>query len=148
MSDRLDPEAVEAEAATRGAPRLTIRMRYRAALTLAALLTALTVAPAGGAATVDGHRLLGTVGPGFTITLTNAAGRRLVRVRAGSYVLIVRDRSRIHDFHLTGPGLDRVVTGVAFRGTKTLRVTLKPGRYRYLCDPHAFAMHGSFRVTR
>jgi len=26
-------------------------------------------------------------------------------------------------------------------------VTLRKGRYTYLCDPHATNMHGTFRVT-
>jgi hypothetical protein len=120
-------------------------MPFRPAL--ASLAAALAVIPTADAATSRPHRLVGTVGPGFDITLSNAAGRRVTILPHGSYLLVVRDRSRIHDFHLIGPGINRVLTSVAFRGSATLRLTLKPGRYRYLCDPHAFAMHGSFRVT-
>jgi plastocyanin len=91
--------------------------------------------------------LLGTVGPGFDITLKNSSGTPLIRLHHGTYTLVVRDRSGIHDFHLIGPGVNRVITSVGFVGAKTVRVTLRPGRYRYICDPHAFVMHGSFRVT-
>jgi plastocyanin len=32
-------------------------------------------------------------------------------------------------------------------GTKTWTVTLKAGKYTYVCDPHASFMKGSFTVT-
>jgi len=59
---------------------------------------------------------------------------------------VIRDRSAEHDFHLRGP-VSRMITGVSFMGTKRITVTLKPGRYTYVCDPHADEMRGSFRVT-
>jgi plastocyanin len=90
-------------------------------------------------------RLVATVGPGFTISLT-ANGRRVTRVRAGAYTIVVRDRSRIHNFHLTGPRVNRR-TGVNFRGTGTWRIRLRAGAYRYVCDPHRRTMRGSFRVV-
>ena len=57
------------------------------------------------------------------------------------------DRSNIHNFHLKGPGVNKVISGTPFQGTKTVTVTLKKGIYRYVCDPHATVMKGSFRVT-
>lgn len=123
-------------------------MHARSALTLVALTaTAATFAANGLAdAQASGSRLIGTVGPSFNITLTNTSGRIVTRLPAGTYTLVVRDRSNIHDFHLIGPGLNRVVTSVTFISTKTVHVTLRRGIYRYLCDPHSFVMHGSFRV--
>ena len=59
----------------------------------------------------------------------------------------MRDRSRFHDFHLRGPGVDRATT-VAFRGTVTWTVTLTAGVYTFVCDPHASVMHGTFGVDR
>lgn len=91
-------------------------------------------------------RLLGVVGPGFTIRVTNSAGRRIAKVKAGTYLLAVRDRSRIHNFHLVGPGVNKR-TGVSFQGTTTWRLRLKKRAvYRFRCDPHP-SMKGSFRVT-
>ena len=90
-------------------------------------------------------RLVATVGPGATISLRTAAGARVRALRAGTYTVLVRDRSRVHNFRLTGRGVRRA-TGVAFVGTRTWRVTFHPGTYRFLCDPHARAMRGSFRV--
>jgi hypothetical protein len=78
-------------------------------------------------------RLSGRVGPGAKITLTNAAGKRATRVKAGRYRITVRDVSRTDNFHLTGPGLNRK-TGVRFRGTTTWTVSLKAGRYVYRSD--------------
>jgi len=59
----------------------------------------------------------------------------------------VTDKSPIHNFHLTGPGVNKEITSVSFQGTKTVTVTLKKGTYKYVCDPHASAMKGSFKVS-
>jgi len=89
----------------------------------------------------------GTVGPGFTIVLTKG-GHKVAKLRAHTpYRFVIKDQATIHDFHLRGPGIDRVLTSVAFRGTKSLTLTLKKGTYRFFCDPHASFMHGSFRVV-
>jgi plastocyanin len=92
------------------------------------------------------RRLVATVGPGATISLRTASGSRVTRLRAGRYRIVVRDRSARHNFHLTGPGVNKR-TAVAFRGTRTWTLTLRRGRYRFVCDPHATRMRGSFRVT-
>ena len=47
--------------------------------------------------------------------------------KAGTYRLTVKDKSTFHDFHLIGPGINKVVTTVAFTGTKTVTVKLKVG---------------------
>ena len=108
---------------------------------LAVLVTALA-APAALAATPT---LNGTVGPGFTITLKQ--GSKLVtKLKAGTYVFKIADKSTIHDFHLTGPGVNKKTT-VAGQGTTTWKLTLKKGTYKYVCDPHASIMHGAFTVT-
>ena len=54
---------------------------------------------------------------------------------------------RVHNFHLTAPGVN-VKTGVSAIGSKTFTVTLKKGTtYRFVCDPHASSMKGSFKVS-
>ena len=90
-------------------------------------------------------RLVASVGPGYTISLRNPAGRSVSTLEAGKYAITVRDRSSSHDFHLVGPGVNRK-TGVAFKGTVTWTVTLKKGVLRFRCDPHATLMHGSVKV--
>jgi plastocyanin len=91
--------------------------------------------------------LEGEVGPGFEIEVKQH-GEDAESVSAGTYTLKVEDKSDIHNFHLIGPGLDKVVTEVPFKGEKTVTVTLKKGTYTYQCDPHASGgMKGTFEVT-
>ena len=108
---------------------------------LAAIVAVLIVPAALGSTPV----LNGTDGPGFTITLKKA-GVKVTKLKHGAYVIKVADKSSIHNFHLKGPGFDKK-TGVSFTGTKTWTVTLKAGKYTYVCDPHASFMKGSFTVT-
>jgi plastocyanin len=112
-------------------------------LTLAALAAAGLLVTSAQARTAG---LEGEVGPGFKIEVEKGQ-RDLKTIKAGTYRIKVEDKSSIHNFHLVGPGLNRK-TGVAFRGETSWRIRLKPGRYTYLCDPHASSMRGSFRVTR
>ena len=89
--------------------------------------------------------LKGTVGPGFTITLTKG-GAKVTKLKAGTYKVVVTDRADFHDFHLRGPGVNKA-TGVSASGSATWTVTLKAGKYTYVCDPHVSTMKGTFRVT-
>ena len=91
--------------------------------------------------------LAGFVGPGFVIGLKTASGKPVKTLKAGTYAITVTDKSAIHDFHLVGPGVNRVITGIAFQGKKTLVVKLKGGKYIYQCDPHKSEMKSSFVVT-
>jgi plastocyanin len=111
----------------------------RIALALAAVATTLTVA-SGASATTTAAKLGATDGPGFTISMSAKS------VRHGTYVITIRDRSAIHNFHLVGPGLNKK-TSVAAVKTYTWTVTLKKGTYRFVCDPHASIMHGVLKVT-
>jgi hypothetical protein len=88
----------------------------------------------------------GSVGPGFSIRL-ELGGKSVTGLKHGTYRFVISDLSSIHDFHLTGPGLNRTITTVDFTGTKSIVLTLKRGTYRYFCDPHSDLMHGSFRVA-
>jgi plastocyanin len=114
--------------------------RIRYALAGLAAAAALVVAAPSTAAT----KLVGTVGPGFTINLT-MGGKKVKSLAAGTYTITVRDKANIHDFHLTGPGVNKK-TGVGAVTTATWTVKLKKGTYRYMCDPHATSMKGSFTV--
>ncbi len=92
-----------------------------------------------------GGTLDGTVGPGYTIALTQG-GTAVTTLTAGTYTLNVNDQADIHDFHLTGPGVD-VSTDVAFKGTKSFTIKLTAGKYHFQCDPHSGAMNGDFTVS-
>ena len=114
------------------------RTRYIAAAVAAVL--ALVLAGPATAAT----KLVATVGPGFTISLTKG-GKKVTKLAPGAYTITVRDRSTIHNFFLKGPGLTRN-SGVAFAGTRTWNVTLRRGKHTFVCTPHATMMKGAFTV--
>jgi len=83
----------------------------------------------------------------FKIEMKNAAGRKLTRIKAGTYRIKIEDKATIHNFRLNGPGVNRATSTP--RTTETVwTVRLKPGRYVFLCDPHASTMKGSFRVVK
>lgn len=110
------------------------------------LLAAALAAPAPGRAAKRATVLRGTVGPGFTITLKTAQGTLVKKLKPGTYTIRIRDLSPIHNFHLFGPGVNKL-TSVQNTGSVTWTVRLKPGVYRYRCDPHRTIMHGSFSVS-
>ena len=93
-----------------------------------------------------GSTLYATVGPGFTISLRTRRGARVTRLRRGRYVIVVRDRSSSHNFHLYGRGVSKR-TRVPVVGRTRWTVTFRRGLYRYRCDAHPVRMRGSFRVT-
>jgi plastocyanin len=86
----------------------------------------------------------GSVGPGFTISLKKGAAK-VTKLKPGAYVLRVSDKSDFHNFHLTGPGVNKM-TSVTFTGTRSFSVRLRKGTYRFRCDPHSSQMKGSFTV--
>jgi plastocyanin len=111
-----------------------------------ALVAAVAVAALGLSATAQAaNTLTGTVGPGFTITLTQG-GKKVTALKAGTYVFKIADKSNIHNFHVTGPGVNKS-TSVGGTGSSTWTIKLKPGTYKFVCDPHKTIMKGSFKVT-
>lgn len=90
-------------------------------------------------------RLVATVGPAATITLRDARGRRLHHLAPGRYRIVVRDRSRRHNVHLAGAGIDRK-SKLAGRGTFTWNVRLKKGTLRFFSDASPKKLRGSVRV--
>jgi plastocyanin len=106
---------------------------------LAAILATLALASSTFAA-ANTNTLSGTDGPGFTITMNKKT------VKAGTYAITIHDLSSIHDFHLTGPGVDKK-TSVSGTGTTKWTVKLKKGTYHFVCDPHRTIMHGALTVT-
>jgi plastocyanin len=109
----------------------------------AVFIAALALAGSAQAANAK-TTLVGTVGPGFTISLKKG-GVKVKTLKPGAYLIKVSDRANIHNFHITGPGVNKK-TGVNFTGDKSFSVTLKKGTYRYMCDPHNTQMKGSFTV--
>jgi plastocyanin len=112
---------------------------------VAALIAAVAVPAVAAPSQAAKEKLTGTVGPGFTITL-KYEGEKVKKLDPGTYVLTVNDKASIHDFHLMGPGVNKVLTTVPFTGAKTVTLKLKKGKYTYQCDPHSTAMRGTFTV--
>jgi Copper binding proteins, plastocyanin/azurin family len=116
-------------------------MRY-VKLALAGSIAALLVGAPSQAAL---PKLVGTDGPGFTITLKKS-GTKVSRLKAGKYAITVKDLSDVHNFHLKGLGVDKR-TSVDRIGTTSWVVTLRKGTtYRFVCDPHKSTMRGSFKT--
>jgi plastocyanin len=93
-------------------------------------------------------KLKGTVGPGYTISLTRA-GKKVKTLKPGRYTFVVSDKASIHSFVVeqeSGGKFEKTLTGVTFTGTKSVTVTLKKGKWKFYCKPHESIMFGFFTV--
>ena len=116
------------------------KLRFIPLLVAGAL--AISAVPASAATMLDG-----TVGPGFTITLTKG-GQKVTSLKAGSYTFKIADKSAIHNYVLNGPGIkDKEIASLTYQGTKSTTVTLAKGTYIYYCTPHKSMMQGTFTVS-
>jgi len=111
-------------------------------------LAGLAVPGSVGARVAVTQPLLATVGSptspdAFEISLTDSTGAKVTHVDPGQYAINVHDYSTLHDFHLTGPGVDQA-TAIETASTATWNVTFTDGTYRYSCDAHPTSMRGSF----
>jgi plastocyanin len=122
------------------------RILSATALGVLSLLLALGGAVTARSATVA-KTLTGSVGPGYQIDLT-AGGKKVAKLKAAvAYRFVIRDRSPIHDFHVSGPSFDRTFSSIRAQGTTTVVLKLKKGSYLYYCDLHKFPMTGTFEVV-
>jgi hypothetical protein len=118
---------------------------------VACLAAASLVVPgAGGARSAVVPPLVATVGSAtsgnaFTISLKDSTGATISHLDPGAYTMTVHDHATLHDFHLTGPGVDQA-TAVETTAEAVWNVTFRDGTYRYLCDAHPTTMRGSFTV--
>jgi plastocyanin len=92
-----------------------------------------------------GSELRGVTGPDFAITLLNPDSSPVTDLRPGSYTIVVDDTSEEHDFHVSGPGVERT-TSLSFVGRTSFRISLSRGLYSFVCDPHTLTMNGGFTV--
>jgi plastocyanin len=122
-------------------------MKHRYLLPVALLAAAVFSTTSGAATSKDAFDLKGEVyASGFKIEMKTRAGADLKRIKAGTYRIKIEDKATIHNFHLTGPGVNKSTT-VGGTGERFWTVTLRPGTYKYVCDPHATMMRGSFKVV-
>jgi hypothetical protein len=116
-----------------------------------ALLLAATLALAGTALgrSTKAPALRGTVGPGYTISL-KLNGKAVKTLKAGMYTFVISDQASIHGFTIEqekGGKYEKALTAVPFTGTKTVRVKLTKGSWKFYCPPHESMMFGDFNVT-
>jgi plastocyanin len=115
---------------------------------VAGIAAALIVAGTALSQSRSTSKLVGTVGPGYTIKLTKN-GARVKTLKPGKYTFAVTDKAAIHDFTLEqekGGKFEKHLTGVGFTGKKTVTVTLKRGKWKYYCSIHEPEMFGFFTV--
>jgi plastocyanin len=129
-----------------------VRIRIAAVAAVAALGAAgaaIGVASAASTAAKADPMLIGKVGinDAFVITLKTSAGKKVKTLKSGFYKLKITDGSDIHNFQIEGPGLDKRVTTVSYKGTKTVRLHFRKGKYKFYCQPHESSMFGFFKVT-
>ena len=117
-------------------------------LLLLPLVLAAVLLPASAESAAKDNSLVGTVGPGFTIRLTDSSNHAVVRLNPGAYTITVKNLSTAqveHDFHLTGPGGVDLTSGPP-GSTDTWNVNFVNGTYKFHCDFHPTQMKGSFTV--
>lgn len=110
--------------------------------------------PAGTEGSGDaaaGPTLLAVIGSAddaeaYAIGILDQDGALVTSVPAGDYSLTFVDDSQTHNFHLTGDGVD-VATDVQGTDHSTVEITLTPGTYTFVCDPHQGTMRGELEVT-
>jgi plastocyanin len=130
-----------------------MKNRYVRAAAAAVLATAAAAALAAVALArpAAAHPMLvGTVGKNdaYTITLANASGKAVKKLKAGTYKVVIHDDSAIHNYELDGPhGTSWKFTSVTFKGTKTFTLKLVAGKYKAYCAPHESVMFQHFTVS-
>ena len=95
-------------------------------------------------------KLIGTVGKNgaYKITLTDAKGKLVKTLKAGTYTFVIHDDASIHNYELDGPnGKSWTFTTPGFVGTKTKTITLARGKYKAYCAPHESLMFQHFTVS-
>ena len=119
---------------------------FRATLALVVAAAALAITGAALSRANSTPTLTGTVGPSFTITLKKS-GKLVKRLKAGTYKFVIRDKSNFHGYSLDGPhGYAKDFTKISYVGTKTFKVKLKAGKYKYYCPNHESTMFAHFTV--
>ena len=110
----------------------------------------MVVSGAAGARGAVTQPLVATVGTptsadAFVIALTDSTGAKVTHLDPGAYTISVHDYATLHNFHLTGPGVDKS-TDVETTANTTWDVTVTDGMYRFLCDAHPTSMRGTLTV--
>ena len=115
----------------------------------AAVVAGALVLPTGAGSSTP--TLIGKVGlhDAYKISLTFPSGKKVTSISAGTYILVVHDYSKMHNFALGSQTANkRLLTGsIPGVGTKTYTLHLIAGRYAYACSAHPTTMNGTFVVA-
>jgi hypothetical protein len=116
-------------------------------LAIAAVLAITVAASTAFGRSTANPVLKGTVGPSFTITLTQN-GKAVKSLKAGKYTFKVTDKASIHNFVLEKEHskFEKELTDVSDTGTKTVTINLTKGTWKYYCEAHESSMNGTFKV--
>ena len=111
-------------------------MRRSGVLAVAVLVAASAAASGSARARVILH---GTVNADGTVVLRDGVGHVFTEGTPGMFFITVTDKSSRDDFHLTGPGVDVVMSGTQFVGGKAVGLRLQAGTFHYRSDarPHS-----------
>ena len=126
-----------------------MRIRIAVVAAVAVVVTAGAAMGVASAAPAAHTKVFGVVGinDAFKITLKNAKGKKIKTLKAGTYTFVITDGSHIHSYVVEGPGVERDITSVNFKGKKTVNIKLRKGKYKYYCRPHESSMFGFVKVT-
>jgi len=114
-------------------------------LFVVAIATFAIAIPSAQAATRSTPNLVGSVGPGFTISFTQN-GKSVKSLKAGTYRITIHDKSSMHNFHLFGHGINKK-TAVSTTSTVVWNIKfVVKGTYKFHCDAHPTLLFGSFKV--
>ncbi len=112
----------------------------------AVIAVSMTIAATAFGTSTRAVTVNGTDGPGFTIKFTKG-GKKVTRLKVGSYKFVISDKSAMHSFNLDGPhGFAHDFTTVPFVGKKSATLKLKKGKYKFYCKAHEATMFGHFTV--
>jgi hypothetical protein len=114
-------------------------------LLLVSLVLAAVLLPGAAQSAATATALNVTVGPGPSIKVADAAGHTVSQLDPGDYSITIKNVSieQAHNFHLTGPGVDRA--SLFDNNTVTWDVTFVDGTYKWKCDAHP-QINGSIHV--
>jgi plastocyanin len=124
--------------------------RFAIAAVCAVVLAAAVIVASAAARPAGVKTLTGVVGENnaYKISLVDASGKKVTKIPAGTYKLVIHDDSAIHNYELDGPhGKSWTFTSVPFKGTKTFTLKLVAGKYKAYCSPHESIMFQHFTVT-
>jgi plastocyanin len=115
-------------------------------LLLLPLVLAAVLLPGAAHSAATSTALNVTVGPGFSIKVADANGTSVSQLDPGDYSITIKNLSvaQEHNFHLTGPGVDKA--SLFDNNTVTWDLTFVDGTYKWKCDAHPLQMKGSFHV--